>query len=386
MRILRLANFWAPTSGGQRIALEETGRRYRGRGVEPVLLVPGPDDGDAVGPSGRVITVRSPRLPGTPYHLLTDLRRARDLLDQVAPDRLELSDRATLWPLAAWALEADVPTVLWAHERLEAILAPRVPRAVPLAAATRAWNRRILRPVERAVVPSAYVAAELQGAGLADIRVVPHGVDLDTFHPRRRAPASSRGVLLVWAGRLSTEKRPDLALAVLAELINRGRAARLLVVGDGAMSGLLRRRASGLPVTFTGHLRSREAMAHLLAIADVALATCPCEAFGLAALEALACGTPVVATASGALAEIVDPTAGRVGAGTPNALADAVETVLEVPAEVRTHLARRRAEQFTWEATVDGLLDAHGAPPPPGDEPGAPIAEAAAALDGRVPV
>ena len=69
-----------------------------------------------------------------------------------------------------------------------------------------------------------------------------------------------------------------------------------MVVGDGPAGAALRRRAQGLPVTFTGHLANRRRMSHLLAAADVALATCPCESFGLAALEALACGTPVVAS------------------------------------------------------------------------------------------
>jgi len=114
-------------------------------------------------------------------------------------------------------------------------------------------------------------------------------------------------------------------------------------------------------VTFTGHLADRDAMSHLLAAADVALATCPCESFGLAALEALACGTPVVAARSGALGELVDPTAGRLSDESSDAVADAVEDLLAVPAEVRVGLARRRAERFSWEATVDGLLSAHEA-------------------------
>lgn len=102
-------------------------------------------------------------------------------------------------------------------------------------------------------------------------------------------------------------------------------------------------------------------MSHLLAVADVALATCPCESFGLAALEALACGTPVVASRSGALRELVDPTAGRLSDDRPEGVADAVEDLLAVPAEVRVGLARRRAERYSWEATVDGLLAAHDA-------------------------
>jgi alpha-1,6-mannosyltransferase len=205
------------------------------------------------------------------------------------------------------------------------------------------------------------VAEELIAAGVPDVRVVPHGVDLHRFDPSRRPPASLPGLRLVWVGRLSAEKRPEMAVSALETLVARGHAARLLIVGDGPAEGALRRRAQGLPVTFTGHLASRDAMSHVLAAADVALATCPCESFGLAALEALGCGTSVVASRSGALRELVDPTAGRVSDDRPEAFADAVEDLLSVPADLRARLARRRAERFSWEATVDGLLTAHEA-------------------------
>ena len=361
MRIVRLANFWTPSSGGQRIALDEVGRRYRERGHEPVLVVPGASHGDAVGPSGRIVTLAGRRLPGTPYRLLTDVDRVIEVLGRLRPDRIELSDRATLWPVLRWAEAAGVPAVLWAHERVDAILAPRVPAVVPLGRAARLWNRRTLRRLTRAVAPSSFVAEELTAAGVPDVRVVPHGVDLDLFHPGHRPPPSTRGPRLVWVGRLSGEKRPEVAVAALEALVARGHGARLMIVGDGPAGPALRRRAQGLPVTFAGHLANRSALSHLLAAADVALATCPCESFGLAALEALACGTPVVASRSGALRELVDPTAGRLSDDRPEGVADAVEDLLAVPAEVRVGLARRRAERYSWEATVDGLLLAHDA-------------------------
>ena len=75
-----------------------------------------------------------------------------------------------------------------------------------------------------------------------------------------------------------------------------------MVAGDGPLRPRLERRAAraGLPVTFAGFLSGRADLAALLASADVALAPGPAETFGLAALEALACGTPVVVSAESA--------------------------------------------------------------------------------------
>ncbi|MYR56758.1 glycosyltransferase, partial [Streptomyces sp. SID625] len=107
--------------------------------------------------------------------------------------------------------------------------------------------------------------------------------------------------------RLSVEKRPGTALDTLQALRRRGERAVLVIAGDGPLRGRLehRARARGLPVVLLGHVGDRELLSALQASADVCLAPGPAETFGLAALEALACGTPVVASASSALSEVI---------------------------------------------------------------------------------
>jgi alpha-1,6-mannosyltransferase len=134
--------------------------------------------------------------------------------------------------------------------------------------------------------------------------------------------------------------------------------AVLVVAGDGPLRPRLGRQAAGaaLPVVFTGFIAGRTAVASLLATADVALAPGPVETFGLAALEALACGTPVVVSGSGALPEVVG------GAGvtvTGEDFAGGVLSVLEWPAAQRRAAARAHAERFGWPAAVNGFLAAH---------------------------
>jgi alpha-1,6-mannosyltransferase len=105
----------------------------------------------------------------------------------------------------------------------------------------------------------------------------------------------------------------------------------------------------------------RAKLAWMIATADVALCPSSVETFGLATMEALACGTPVVVPTGGALREILgtDPAAGAVCEPTPEAFADGVRRLLALPAPVRRGAARAVATNYPWERTVSSLLELH---------------------------
>ncbi|WP_395359625.1 glycosyltransferase [Streptomyces sp. YH02] len=371
LRIVRLANFVTPTSGGLRTALDQLGRGYRDAGHEPVLIVPGDVASDVPTEQGRVITLPGPVLPGTGgYRVLADRRRVRRLLQDLAPDRIEVSDRTTLRWTGEWARRARVPSVMVSHETADGVLRTwGVPPAVAARAADR-LNRRTAWAFARIVCTTEWAEREFVRIGARNVVRAPLGVDLERCRPGRRSTvlrarhADGERVLLLLCSRLSVEKRPGTALDALAELRDAGIEAALVVAGDGPLKGALKRRARDrrLPVRFLGHVADREALADLQAAADVCLAPGPAETFGLSALEALACGTPVVVSASSALPEVVGA-AGAAAVDTPGAFASAVRGLLAAPEATRRRAARARAEAFTWERSVTAFLQAHDALP-----------------------
>ncbi len=358
MRIVRLANFVAPRSGGLRTSLAELGAGYLAAGHEPVLVIPGERDSDQRTAQGRVITLRAPRVPfAGGYRVLWRRRRLARLLTLLRPDALEVSDRTTLRWTGAWAREHGVPAAMVSHESVTALLKGLGLGGVGRAAAD-SLNRRTARAFRRVICTTGWAAGEFERIGAGNAVRVPLGVDLATFAPRTGQVRAEGQILLVHCGRLSAEKKPQRSLATLATLRASGLPARLVVAGDGPLWPRLERRAAraGLPVTFMGFLPGRAELAALLASADVALAPGPAETFGLAALEALACGTPVAVSAESALPEVT----GEAGASVPGEdLAAAVRAVLARPERARRAAARARAEQFDWAAAVRGFLAVH---------------------------
>lgn len=380
LRIVRLANFVTPASGGLRTALRELGRSYLAAGHEPVLIVPGARASDELTEQGRVITLPGTLLPGTGgYRVLADARPVRRVLEGLAPDRVEVSDRTTLRWTGEWARRARVPSVMVSHETADGVLRTwGLPEAVARGAADR-LNRRTGWAFSRIVCTTEWAEREFVRIGARNVVRAPLGVDLVRSRPGRRSTVlrarHARGarVLLLLCSRLSVEKRPALALDALAALRRAGVRAALVIAGDGPLAGGLKRRAAAerLPVEFLGHVVDREALADLQAAADICLAPGPAETFGLSALEALACGTPVVCAASSALPEVIAD-AGLAAGGTGEEFALAVRELLARPERQRRAAARARAELFGWDAAVNAFLAAHDAPVARAPEPAAP--------------
>lgn len=362
MRIVQLANFYGPRSGGLRTAVDRLGAGYVAGGHEVTLIVPGASATEETLSSGVLrITLPARSIPWTGGYRAIDPRTVTDVTAGLRPDVIEVSDRLTLRGMGAWASRHDVGSVMISHERLDRLLGQIMPRPLARAYADVA-NRRSAQTYDSVVCTTAFARREFERIGAHNVHQVPLGVDLELFHPGRRFTGDrSRwhgraDRLLVHCGRLSVEKRVDRSIDSVAALSDSGANVKLVIAGDGPRRSGLERRARGLPVEFLGFVEGREELASLLACADVALAPGPHETFGLAALESLAAGTPVVVSRSSALADIVTPDCGGRFDDTADGFASELVRVLDRPSAPGRLAARSRAEEFGWPASIGGML------------------------------
>lgn len=272
--------------------------------------------------------------------------------------RVDLLDAHYIYPdgvaAALLARRFDLPLVITARgSDLNLIARDPLPRR---------WIRWAIGRAQGLVAVCAALARVFEelGADPARIRVLRNGVDLELFRPldRRqlREAMGLDGPVLLSVGQLVERKGVHLVIDALAELP----ACTLLVVGDGPERTALGRRAERLGVDsrvrFLGEI-PHERLPPIYNLADVLVLASSREGWANVLLEAMACGTPVVATAVWGTPEVVAaPEAGRlVAERSAPALAAAIRALLARPPSRAA--TRAYAERFGWEATTTGQID-----------------------------
>jgi D-inositol-3-phosphate glycosyltransferase len=206
--------------------------------------------------------------------------------------------------------------------------------------------------------------------------VSPPGLDHRIFHPGdRRAAREALGLpiegrVVLFAGRIQPLKGPDVALAAFANLAAHLPDCRLLVVGGPSgpqgRDELARLRAGAAAAGLQERVLLRDPLPHrelaaAYRAADVVVVPSRSESFGLVAVEAQACGIPVVASAVGGLGDAVaDGKSGLLITGwDPADYTAALERILTEPglAERLSRGGVANAEQFSWPATADRMLE-----------------------------
>jgi len=235
---------------------------------------------------------------------------------------------------------------------------------------------RIVADCDRIVAANVVERAELlrdYGAAASRIATIPCGVDTDLFAPSDRAAARARLALdgrpvLLWVGRVAPIKGLDTLLDAVARLSTSAGPARLLIVGGDADEPMsehevfLRRRIERLglrdSVCFVGP-QPQDVLPVYYAAADVTVLPSYYESFGMVALEAMACGSPVIASRVGGLVTTVrDGVTGfLVPDGDVEALAERIAALVADP-DLRWRVGRegvRWAAQHRWACVAEAV-------------------------------
>src|ERR1700691_2525294 len=129
MRVVQVANFYGPRSGGLRTAVDRLGAEYCATGREVFLIVPGPGAERTQLPTGVVrITLPARLIPFTDGYRAVMPGPVKALLAALKPNALEVSDRLTLRSLGRWGREYGATTVMISHERLDRLVGQILPR------------------------------------------------------------------------------------------------------------------------------------------------------------------------------------------------------------------------------------------------------------------
>jgi D-inositol-3-phosphate glycosyltransferase len=250
-------------------------------------------------------------------------------------------------------------------------------------------EEQVVEASDRLIANTELEAADLiglYGADPARVAVVPPGVDLEVFAPdgpdgRRRARARlglpERAEVLLFVGRIQPLKAPDVLLRAVARMVaaEPERRENLVVAILGGPSGSGMERPEELQklavelgigdlVTFHPPV-PRPVLADWYRAADLVAVPSYSESFGLVAVEAQACGTPVVAARVGGLATAVhDGVTGALVTGhDPGAWAATLGELLSAPRRraAMSQAAVDYANRFSWDQTVDATLDVYAA-------------------------
>ncbi|MBM3949040.1 MAG: glycosyltransferase family 1 protein [SAR202 cluster bacterium] len=369
-------------TGGMNVCVLQVAKEFgrRGHSVDVFTRRHDPADPQIVelGENARVVHIKAGGYDETKEALyevipefisnLHEFQRAEGLDYDLAHSHYWLSGRAGMVLARQWGVSHVATFHTLAKLKLQARAGEKEsPLRVPT-------ERLIMGAVDAMVVSTESEKrdiARLYGVSPAKITVVPPGVDLALFRPMdkseaRRGLGIQESQVVLYVGRLEPLKGIDILIQAAAQLDGR-EDTRVLVVGGNRkgdrLVGKLKAQAEdlgiGQKVTFTGPVAQSELPRYYNA-ADVFVLPSHYESFGLAALEAMACGVPVVVSRVGGLTTFISD--GKEGYlipwRCPDPFAQRIEVLLSNPAlrSAMGQAARAKAERMGWGVVADRML------------------------------
>jgi alpha-1,6-mannosyltransferase len=369
-----LTQSWSDVGGGVRTYLLHKRRHIlESTRHSHLLIIPGPRDEIVEQERAITVTIKSPKVPGSPhYRLLLRGGAVRRALERFRPDLIECQDAYILpWVAQGYrnrhpetalvaAYMTDFPTV-YVERPFSKFLGGPIGR---LCGRICYWYCGVLYRRFDAVFSLSENggASKLRNLGIGNVDVVPLGVELGSFGPDRRDSKlrATLGLaddqpLLIYVGRLDGEKKPD----VVAEAFRRlpkSLGAKLALIGEGP----LREEIAALGderIIMPGYMKDHGELARWLASADIYVSGMADETFGLSILEAQASGLPVVGAAAGAMIDRVPESVGRLGpVGDAHAMSGNILAVWRGDRAAMAAEARSHALQFGWDSSMEALF------------------------------
>ncbi len=407
-----LATLGGKETGGMNVYVRDLSRELARRGHLVDIYTRSQDPtvpriSQALGRGARVIHI--PAGPQEPYpkHLVYDHlpQFVEGVLEQAVQDGITYDLIHSHYWLSGWVARElrdrwKVPIVHMFHTlgKMKDRVA-RTPQAQEPSCRIRT-EEEIVRFADRIVAATPAEETqlvELYGADPARIRVVPPGVDLERFHPIPSAQAkqhvgldpSCRAILfvgrieplkgidtLLWAISLIKERHPELICRMCVPII--GGNPYSIEDNDEMIRLQALRAGLGIEevVTFLG-AQDQDVLQYYYASAEMVVMPSDYESFGMVALEAMACGTPVIASDVGGLAYLVRQghTGYRVPARDPGALAEKIIRLL-TDEGLRRRMGQRAscwAQGYAWPLIADRIEAVYRDCLPPSTSPGNPV-------------
>lgn len=382
IRICDINDFFTMTGGGvRRYHLEKLRFMARQDDVEYHLLVPSAHSGVEIHGNARIHHVPAMALGTSGYRLVLNPLAFRRILQQIRPDVIEIGspyttpDFVRLACLGVRAHTGKRPRFVgfW-HANFpvtdvgRAFGGPKTRLGRLAERVAWAWARRTFGRFDKTMAATHVMVHQLTSHGVERVAWTPLGVDTAMFQPRRRDEdlraswhAGPDDVVLCYPNRLSEEKNYRPLLAAYELLRAAGHKPILVVAGHGPGVAEVKALAAKYPeVHYMGYLERPIDMARLLASVDVVATLCPYETFGLAAVEAMACGAAILGSAKMSIGELLETC--RCGIALEETTAETVaDAWLELCKPGRAELLGKRGlaesqARYSWKATFARVM------------------------------
>ena len=408
IKTLHITNNYHPSSGGIRtfyLALLDAANRLR----RPMrLVVPGDTDhSEEVGEFGRIYHVRAPRTPVfdrryrliLPHTFLFPRENGlREILRLEQPDVVEICDKYSLCYLAGvlrrqWIPGVRRPTLIGVScERMDDNVESFITASATARRLSALYMKKIYGPLfDFHIGVSHYVGAELSSVwpgAEGRLFVLPMGVHAGHLGPehrdsewrarlQREVGGNGGTALLLYAGRFSPEKNLALLVSMMEKLTDCGHVSanhvpgrpipdcRLLLAGSGPLEPWLRGQSvrSDGRIRLIGHVEGPAEMARLLASVDLVVHPNHREPFGIAPLEAMASGTPLLVPNAGGVLEYANEDCAWLAPPEPGSFASAVLEALSNPSATyaKAERALQVAARHDWRQVAVQFFETYEA-------------------------